>query len=157
MRQRLLELACLNQMLRLMAKDKRSIEADKKAAEDEEGRLRTELVKYVGLEEQAAELERASGLIKELAELNDCQAQLTAILQDREAIKRGSHFLDADTDGLKIDLARLADLRAAQDAVLSANREEWAPWTEPLRHRRHGPAAGRPGAFGRCQGKTGRV
>lgn len=115
----------LNQMLRLMAKDKRSIEADKKAAEDEEGRLRAELTKYVGLEEQAAELDRASDLIKELAELNDCQAQLTTILQDREAIKKGAHFLDADTDGLKIDLARLSDLRAAQDAVLSVKREEW--------------------------------
>jgi DNA repair exonuclease SbcCD ATPase subunit len=116
----------LNNMLRLMAKDKRSIESDKKNVEDEEARLRKELTKYEGLEEQATALEHVDGLLRRLQEMIGCQAELLDILQDREAIKLGSHFLEADTEGLKISIARLQDLAAARDAFLSVKREEWA-------------------------------
>jgi DNA repair protein SbcC/Rad50 len=116
----------INHMLRIMAKDKRAIEADKKAEEDEESRLTSELAKYEGLEEQAKEIEKTGSLLSGLQELIECQAQLASILQDREAIKRGSHFLNADTDWLRISISRLEDLRAAQDEALSVRREEWA-------------------------------
>lgn len=116
----------INSALRLMAKDKRALEAEKKASEDEEARLRAELLNYEGLEEQSAALDKVDLLLIKLMELNNCQSFMTAIMQDHEAIKNGARILDADTDGIKIDLARLEMFRVAQDIRLSVQREEWA-------------------------------
>ena len=116
----------VNSMLRMMAKDKRSIEADKKASEDEEGRLRNELLNYVGLDEQAEAIAKTKGLLDRLQQLSECQMQLFVVMQDYESLKKGAHYLEADTDGLRIALARLEDLKVAQDAALSVQREEWS-------------------------------
>jgi hypothetical protein len=116
----------INSTLRIMAKDKRSLESDKKTAEDDEAKLRTELANYEGLDEQSDALDKAGALLKLLGGLNDCQASLTTIMRDHEAIKRGAHFLEADTDGMRIAVARLDDLMVAQDISLSVQREEWA-------------------------------
>jgi len=109
----------INQMLRIMAKDKRSIESDKKAAEDEEIRLRAELVKYDGLDEKAEALDRVSELLVRLQQLVECQAQMLIIYKDHEYVKNNRHILDIDTDQMRSDAARLVDLKSAQDAISS--------------------------------------
>jgi DNA repair exonuclease SbcCD ATPase subunit len=116
----------INQMLRLASKDKRAIEADKKMAEDEESRLRAELSKYEGLDEQADALARTKELIVRLSEMLACRDSMASVLQDYESIKKGSHFLEADTEGMRTTLARIELLRVAQDESLSVQREEWA-------------------------------
>lgn len=116
----------VNMMLRLMAKDKRAIESDKKTAEDEETRLRSELSAYEGLEEKAQELSSIGNLINLLDSLKDCQDMLSDIMRSHEIIKKNAHILDADIDGMRIDLAKLEMYRAAQDERLSVQRKEWA-------------------------------
>lgn len=114
----------LNQMLRLMSKDKRAIESEKRTAEEEAERLQSELAKYAGLEEQAAAIGRVGELLDRLQALLDCQERMAVILQDREAIKKGAWMFTVDTDGTRQEIARLELLRAVQEARTSIVREE---------------------------------
>lgn len=116
----------INMMLRLMSKDKRSIESEKNKVDDEVSKLNADLSKYDGLDEQAQELDHVKDLIGRLSDMNEARRQMLSIMADYEIIKKGSHLLEANTERLRIDLARLEQLRAAQDAILSVQREEWS-------------------------------
>ena len=116
----------INQMLRIMSKDKRAVESEKKNIESEAERLREELDRYSDLEAESATLDRIMDSIAMLEQLVECQRSMTEITIDYDAIKNGKSILGADTDKLRIDIVRLEDLVAAQNEALSVAREEFA-------------------------------
>ena len=116
----------INMMMRLASKDKRSIESQRNECDELDVRLRAELERYSGLEDQSRALERVKELLDRLEALGACQASMAAIMVDCEALKQGRAILHADTNGLRIDVSRIDDLIHAQDERLSLSREEWA-------------------------------
>ena len=111
----------INNMLRLMSKDKRTAEAERLAAKDEVRELRDRMKSYDGIEEQISDLDKTKNSVYKLNTMYECRGSLKAILRDSEWLRNRKGILKADTDGLKRDITRLGALSG-----LGADLEEYA-------------------------------
>jgi hypothetical protein len=91
----------VNDMLRCMAKDKKNLDADKRANEEKLAKLKKEMLEYSGIEEQELALKECREYMLTAKKVKDIYDAYEGIRHERSTIKRDEWVLKIDATELK--------------------------------------------------------
>jgi len=100
----------LNEMLRDMAKDKKSIDAKKKDKEIEIDKLNLEIAGYTNLEEQEQTVKEIEGMIERYDNLSKCHSELLVLDTYRDQLNKDLWASNIDINNIKTDILKLSKL-----------------------------------------------
>ena len=114
----------INEMLRTMAKDKKTFTAKQKDSEERLAKLQEDIKQYSTLEEQESLLAEVQGQAKDLTITTQLAQECNMLELNRESLTRDSWVTQVDVLGVRAELGSLASLGLLNQAyqMLELNR-----------------------------------